>query len=102
MGGKARGKARGKGRGKAPLALVGAVGAVGQGIPNSPIPGIPGAWYWQHDVPGYRGREEAPSPIPLSDQLNQYRFHLAWEAGFMASQLHGQLPQITIVNVGMC
>eukprot|EP00435_Cladocopium_sp_Y103_P021307 s2948_g5.t1 len=55
----------------------GAVGAVGQGIPNSTtIPGIPGAWYWQHDVPGYRGREEPP-PIPFSDQ---YRFHLAWEA----------------------
>ena len=64
---------------------VGAVGTIGQGIPNSPIPGIPGAWYWQHDVPGYRGREEPP-PIPLSDQ---YRFHLAWEAGFRASRLHG-------------
>mmetsp|Transcript_46151 Transcript_46151/g.73342 ORF Transcript_46151/g.73342 Transcript_46151/m.73342 type:complete len:361 (-) Transcript_46151:326-1408(-) len=62
---------------------VGAAGAIGQGIPNSQFPGIPGAWYWQHDVPGYRGREE-PSPIPLSDQ---YRFHLAWEASAASAEL---------------
>jgi len=60
--------------------------------------GIPGSWYWQHDIPGYRGtyQEEPPSmharalpspcalapapsmvpaPTPLSD-----RFRLSWEA----------------------
>lgn len=42
--------------------------------------GIPGAWYWQHEVPGYRGIEEMAStpPISLSDQQ---RYNLSWEAG---------------------
>ena len=63
--------------------------------------GIPGSWYWQHDIPGYRGtyQEEplsmharalpspcalapapsmVPAPTPLSD-----RFRLSWEAGII-------------------
>ena len=41
------------------------------------MPSIPGAWYWQHEVPGYRGMPE-PVPMPLADQ---HHYHLSWEAG---------------------